>query len=469
MINISEFRISGLFGARDILLHLKGGCLIIVGPNGIGKSSVVNIFYLFISRQWSRLIEYKFDELSLTVNTETLTIRRDEISGLSDFTRLAQGLSASSRVGYLTNILLETGELERFLSSKLTPTARQSFSTLLRIPRTEVPMLQRNLIRRITPDTDLLSIPRVTLDKTLTELIAGRVLYLPTYRRIERDIREIFPDFEERLRHYANPTTPITSGRSAGHFVELVSFGMEDVKTNIDRRTQELRNYSLSQHNNLSAIYLRDVIHGRADQFATSEINSLTDNDISNILARVSETALSREDKTLLRDKVMSMQGKRKSEIITNDKFLAHYFTRLVAVHADISKKEQDIASFAEVCNQYLLPAKTITYDEINFTIKIFDDRGEELALSVLSSGEKQIISIFSHLYLEESPTQIVIIDEPELSLSVPWQKRFLPDIFESGRCSLLMAVTHSPFIYDNALRLNSVDLRRVTTARASS
>jgi predicted ATPase len=77
-----------------------------------------------------------------------------------------------------------------------------------------------------------------------------------------------------------------------------------------------------------------------------------------------------------------------------------------------------------------------------------------------LSSGEKQIISLFSHIYLSGAPGYIVIIDEPELSLSVPWQKRFLPDILDTSRCNGLIAVTHSPFIYDNKLDIyaHSID-----------
>jgi hypothetical protein len=38
------------------------------------------------------------------------------------------------------------------------------------------------------------------------------------------------------------------------------------------------------------------------------------------------------------------------------------------------------------------------------------------------------------------------------LSLSVPWQQRFLPDILATGRCTGVVAVTHSPFIWDNDL-----------------
>jgi hypothetical protein len=70
----------------------------------------------------------------------------------------------------------------------------------------------------------------------------------------------------------------------------------------------------------------------------------------------------------------------------------------------------------------------------------------------MLSSGEKQIVSLFSHIYFSGDKNYFVIIDEPELSLSVPWQQRFLPDIIDTKRCTGLIAVTHSPFIWENTL-----------------
>ncbi len=70
----------------------------------------------------------------------------------------------------------------------------------------------------------------------------------------------------------------------------------------------------------------------------------------------------------------------------------------------------------------------------------------------MLSSGEKQIVSLFSHLYFSGASPFFVVIDEPELSLSVPWQRRFLPDILGTGMCSGMIAVTHSPFVWENDL-----------------
>lgn len=55
-----------------------------------------------------------------------------------------------------------------------------------------------------------------------------------------------------------------------------------------------------------------------------------------------------------------------------------------------------------------------------------------------------------------------MLIDEPELSLSVPWQKKFLPDILSAESCAGLFAVTHSPFVFDNNLRHSVTDVRKL-------
>ena len=472
MRDVSEFHIEGLFGTRDVTLHIRDNKIILVGPNGLGKSSVVNIFYLFVSRQWSRLLDYEFLTLSIVIDGDHISARRDDISGLSDYKKIEKEFPVGSRMRSMINKLVDANLIEGFFSSpKISTTDRRMYADILGIPSVEVSIFQRSIQRRLSPDSDLFSYPRIALEKSLSDLLPGRALFLPTYRRIEKDMRDVFPDFEERVQRYGRTASGEVvqsprPGRSATHYIELVSFGMEDVRTSVNNKLQVIRDYSLAQYNNLSAIYLKDVIHGRADKFVTKEINDLTDDNISDILARVSESALNKEDKSLLRDKIRSIQGKTKSKIANNDRFLAHYFTRLVSVHADIAKKEQDISSFVAVCNEYLSPSKEMHYDEIGFSVRIVDELDKEIDLSGLSSGEKQIVSIFAHLYLEEASDQIVIIDEPELSLSVPWQKRFLPDVVHSRRCGLLMAVTHSPFIYENELRRNSVDLRKMSELR---
>ncbi|WP_367142226.1 AAA family ATPase [Aeromonas sp. ANNP30] len=76
-----------------------------------------------------------------------------------------------------------------------------------------------------------------------------------------------------------------------------------------------------------------------------------------------------------------------------------------------------------------------------------------------LSSGEKQIVSLFARLYLDRSENLAIFFDEPELSLSIEWQRKLLPHIMKSGKCQFLFCTTHSPFIFENELDAFASDL----------
>ncbi|MBM9488008.1 ATP-binding protein [Pseudomonas sp. ICBG1301] len=463
----TRFEIKGLFGTRDIDIPIESNALILVGPNGIGKSCVTNIFYFFISRQWARLAEYDFKEVAVWFGPDEVRAARADISGLSHLEKVIRNFNPSSRISSYMEKLRENGLLDEFVSARMTSKSRDKFANALSMPVDEVRHLQMSILRRFSSfgeEGDMFPTPRSDVEKQLIQKMPGRTLFLPTYRRIEKDLRDIFPDLEERVKSSSHGSSPAKFARSANHYVDLVSFGMEDVRANIDSRTRFLRDYSLAQFNDLSGLYLRDVIKGTADQYSPSQIASLDEDSLAIILGRVSEQVLSAEEKSLLRSKILDMKGKKRDEMEVNDLYLAHYFSRLMSASADISSQETEIISFVEVCNAYLKPGKQLVYDDTKFTVEIIDDSGRPIDLSVLSSGEKQVVSLFSHLYLDDAEDQIVIIDEPELSLSVPWQKRFLTDILKSTRCGFIFSVTHSPFIYQNELRPSAIDLRLKTS-----
>ncbi|MCB2262878.1 MAG: ATP-binding protein [Candidatus Thiosymbion ectosymbiont of Robbea hypermnestra] len=76
-------------------------------------------------------------------------------------------------------------------------------------------------------------------------------------------------------------------------------------------------------------------------------------------------------------------------------------------------------------------------------------DDGPPLALEALSSGEQHELVLHYDLLFRVRPNTLVLIDEPELSLHVAWQKRFLPDLLEivaTAGFDVLIA-THSPYI----------------------
>ena len=79
----------------------------------------------------------------------------------------------------------------------------------------------------------------------------------------------------------------------------------------------------------------------------------------------------------------------------------------------------------------------------------VTNDTGQILDLDSLSSGEQHEIVLLYDLLFRIKPNTLVLIDEPELSLHVVWQKRFLPDLLkiaEVAQIDVLIA-THSPYI----------------------
>lgn len=153
-------------------------------------------------------------------------------------------------------------------------------------------------------------------------------------------------------------------------------------------------------------------------------------------------------------DRLTEVYDDRSIQRPSND-FLRLFLSRLDQVVVRTKVREKTLEDFVNKVNVYFRSSgdeKEMYYDSQTTKVIVrntYLDR--EIALNDLSSGEKQIISLFSRLYLYPKQ-KIVLIDEPELSLSFDWQKTLLPHVLEAPTCVQLFAITHSPFIFANAL-----------------
>ena len=69
--------------------------------------------------------------------------------------------------------------------------------------------------------------------------------------------------------------------------------------------------------------------------------------------------------------------------------------------------------------------------------------------ITALSSGERQIVVMLGHLSLNKSlaGSGVFIVDEPELSLHLEWQERFVSAVREANPSVQIILATHSPAI----------------------
>ena len=93
----------------------------------------------------------------------------------------------------------------------------------------------------------------------------------------------------------------------------------------------------------------------------------------------------------------------------------------------------------------------------------IFKKENEEVDISALSSGEKQIVFRGAFLLKDQQSVKgsVVLIDEPEISLHPVWQQKILQyyrNLFTDSKgkqTSQMFIATHSPFIIHNPNRYN--------------
>ena len=92
---------------------------------------------------------------------------------------------------------------------------------------------------------------------------------------------------------------------------------------------------------------------------------------------------------------------------------------------------------------------KCVRLDREEKSLVAEDQGGHQLPLDSLSSGEQHELVLHYDLLFRAAPNTVVLLDEPELSLHVGWQKKFLSDLTAIVELSGLDAVvaTHSPFI----------------------
>lgn len=67
-----------------------------------------------------------------------------------------------------------------------------------------------------------------------------------------------------------------------------------------------------------------------------------------------------------------------------------------------------------------------------------------------LSSGEKQILAILLTVLVEDNKPYVLLMDEPEVSLHIEWQKQLIDLILELNPNVQIILTTHSPAVIMN-------------------
>jgi len=425
---IKSFAINGLFGRENLKITFPAPCKILIAENGRGKTTVLNCLYALLSGNLNKLRKLPFESLLLIDKQGTQFLLKKEWL-LSQENPAEESQQLLSIRDSLTAEEFEWSQTQAKISRRESLRGEKRFLSMATKARIPFSLFWEILYQ--SSDSQVQEECLETL-RLIKKTFPARLFYFPTYRRIEEN-----PFASELTIAFANQKD------------SLIQFGMSDVqeriKTKIKIITQSVLQW-IADNNRQALEQLVDPV--KVSDAMLERVKNLEQMEI--VLDRLGES--------LSKEKVLAL--------VSSPRIKAQKYNNLVALLCRLldsyeQQKVHDAAiiGFITTCNHYLVDKRFI-YDANQVTVELRDEKNDfPLELEQLSLGEKQIVSLFSFFYLEEFSECFVLFDEPELSISMEWQKRLLPDILATGRCSFLLAATHSPFIIDNELSAHTVAL----------
>ncbi|MEX2411327.1 MAG: AAA family ATPase [Candidatus Paceibacterota bacterium] len=174
-------------------------------------------------------------------------------------------------------------------------------------------------------------------------------------------------------------------------------------------------------------------------------ISSISTNDILELLRRKHSESSEEVNQlhigmsTFIEKKIQSSQDKTTSK--SKDAILDDIKKKVLSISTEREKLLSPFTTLASLISEIYQHKGILLTDKFSV-----GNTEEAISSAKLSAGEKQLLSFICYnAFSKESP---FIIDEPELSLHVDWQRNLVPILMSQRTNNQIIIATHSPFIY---------------------
>ncbi|NLH98672.1 MAG: AAA family ATPase [Chthonomonadales bacterium] len=427
--------VEGLFGLWDHRFELDRDehVTIIYGRNGVGKTTLLRLVQAFIDRNWWYVADTRFDRLSVVSDdNRRLCVRRSRFDQVPDADRqscieLTLSFEESDNVLERDIIRLDPPPS---LVEEITELAESSGLQL----RREGP------IHWVDPANG-----RVWFyGDILAELGAWEI----TYPHRDAADRPWLADAVGGLRaHYLGPdrvlgASPwyhdkperVRSFRTAEGWASEIRERLVSARAAYAKHAQELdatfpsrvleaMSATTARPASLSALLdLMDGVNRRRNRLAEVGLLEATTSDLAGDLSWVQSDA---------------------GALALLNVYLSDALDKLDCV-ADL---DAALSGLVEQVNERLIRSRlAIDRDR---GLSIVNQAGVRIPPGRLSSGEQHMLVMMAELYLRAQPGDLLLIDEPELSQHVEWQKAFVEHLIGHAQALRFDAIvaTHSPDI----------------------
>lgn len=393
-----------LFGVFDYEINLKkGGVTIITGPNGFGKSTILKSIDAFYSLDIMFFSRLNYEKISFFSNVDDKPISIE---------KKGQEIIIN---GFEINVNDLQGEIiKRF---------RRPY--YYRIDESK--WIDRRTDEIISKD----------------EIIQSYIQNSYIDEEIEIQSTE-FLKLREKVKNYSGETKFIREqrllrervhGRNEKQTVNVI----DELPDQFKKKINMVSNIYSSEANKLDSSYPNRL-------FETKK--GITKEEYTKYLKYMNEK-FEKLNKYNISD--IKILGKQVKFLEEHSKALKVYFSDFEKKYKVFEELIEQLDLFTDIINSRL-KFKDIRISRDEGIVVYRSNTDEQLRLDQLSSGEKQEIILFYELIFESDKNIHLLIDEPEISLHIEWQLRFMDDLLriaEKKKFKVTVA-THSPQIINN-------------------
>lgn len=431
---IKRIRIYNLHGQHDYDIEFDSKLTFLFGANGCGKTTVLNILAAIVTGKLYSLTDFVFDKIDLFYCDSNNVEEKIQIEIVSKEKNMRTMIVCFDKGDY---------EIENI----------------------------NNLKERLYRKNEDENIERTFFDMYpfVNDIVNKfNYVYLPLsrygYDRV--DERDYYRYAYSRRRYYETQQNPYNSylNESLRYISELIRNSCMNINIQENRVNDKFRNDVLSSMIRVSSdMHILQIIEEISkfdwDEVLRSKeayIKTLKEIGVYDEKLQKEIEAFFEAFKSAYDDYIKQKNDDNERSGIRID--LAWQYAEFLKIRniAELAKKNEKIKEkirqpkvlFEELINDFFLSSGT--HKKITITSEgqfVFETKGRKLHLTDLSSGEKQIVITFASLIFgfKGKGTGIFIVDEPEASLHLEWQNKFVPAILKTNENIQLIFATHSP------------------------
>lgn len=435
--HIKSIVVKGLHRAIDASLEFQPDLGIIVGINGSGKTSIINLTAHLLRLNVPELLRLDFEQIEIIgrdAEEKTIGIKAIKSSGELLLTAKKSGRKIASY----------SCPTPEFLNDAEQPEERAIWERYIRRATSELAATSLAAFIRANVRLTLVKLDRTLFAEDFTGAVAidapiigrnfrrGSEENDPIYQ-VEKATRERFTEYQNQLKRLNEELT---------NKLVLQLFQSTDVFAN--KKTRMLKVADLKQLSKLESSIRKSSFYPKVmeDQHAIAGYFQLT-----RALAREFSAVTTKRAATsdVWQERFLLSAVERFDRLHMMAQEFNHFDTRANEAYREVGAYLNAVNSFLSESSKEAFFSETD--NSLRFRL-VGDSDPKGKPINALSSGEKQIVTVLAYLAYLAGENSIFLIDEPELSLHVSWQIGLLAALqtLQPTGCQLLLA-THSPEI----------------------